>query len=255
MHEAQKYAFDLLRLGVLLDNDGMLMLGTLMIEETVGYVLLHLREAPEDVLRSSLASCRRLRESLKPPLESVEFAVRVVGNTGHEEEDWLSRLASFAFDASIEVSTIRSARALKEILEAAALPYPEYQRRMGQYPVSASPEIRGIDLRSIADMIVLSAAQRETLLAGLETGIALELYKQRQGRYPDALDELKAVAQESAPLDPLSEHTFIYHSNGGNDYALYSVGSDLKDDGGDPEKDWVLSHVSPDESTTRSEFH
>jgi len=255
MHEAQKYAFDLLRLGVLLDDDVMLQLGEGMIEGTVGYLIPHLREAPEDVLRSSLASCRRLRESLRPPAESVEFAVRVVGNMGHKEDDWFLRLVSFAFGARIRVSTIRSARTLKEILEAAALPYPEYERRMGLHPVSASPGIRGIDLKNIADMIVLSAGQRETLLAGLETGIALELYKQGQGRYPDTLDDLKTVTPEGAPLDPLSGHPFIYRSNGVSDYTLYSVGPDLKDDGGDAEKDCVLSHVSPDESTTHSELH
>jgi len=75
--------------------------------------------------------------------------------------------------------------------------------------------------------------QRRCLL----TVIALSLYKKKNGGYPINLNEL--VEQDylgNIPIDPFSGKPFVY-KNTGDDFILYSVGEDFKDDGGEVYRD------------------
>ncbi len=72
------------------------------------------------------------------------------------------------------------------------------------------------------------AAQQELL----QLVLGLKVYRQRTGAYPENLDPLRAM-DWPVPLDRFSGKPFIYHHQE-DCLQLYSIGPDLKDDGGRP---------------------
>jgi hypothetical protein len=59
----------------------------------------------------------------------------------------------------------------------------------------------------------------------------LKAYKSRYGSYPKDLGELRSKLGWEIPVDPFSGKGFIYSKKGGG-FFLYSIGPNLKDDGG-----------------------
>jgi hypothetical protein len=69
------------------------------------------------------------------------------------------------------------------------------------------------------------------------TVLALLRYEKEKGKYPVNLNELVEKGYlESIPIDPFSGKPFVY-KNTGDDFILYSVGEDFKDDGGEVYRD------------------
>jgi len=69
---------------------------------------------------------------------------------------------------------------------------------------------------------------------GAQVLLAIELYRLRHGKVPESLQQLESLDIPGVKLsiiDPLTEKPYIYRVQNG-DYFLYSVGMDLKDDGG-----------------------
>jgi hypothetical protein len=82
-----------------------------------------------------------------------------------------------------------------------------------------------------------------------QTAIALEKFRSdHANRYPDALTELTPNYLPSVPADPFDGKPLRYRKTG-EGYVLYSIGRNLKDDGGKPghgmEGDIVFSVISP----------
>lgn len=75
----------------------------------------------------------------------------------------------------------------------------------------------------------LLAAETAVVLLRLE--LALQEYRKKAGRYPDRLEALAPTVLSAIPCDPFTGKPFIYRRSGAR-YMLYSVGPDLKDDGG-----------------------
>ena len=66
----------------------------------------------------------------------------------------------------------------------------------------------------------------------LLTVLAVMRYEKEKGRYPATLDELvKADYLKKLPIDPYSDGPFVYRKTDSG-FLLYSVGMNLKDDGG-----------------------
>jgi hypothetical protein len=82
---------------------------------------------------------------------------------------------------------------------------------------------------SRADLRLESALAQRRLL---QTALGLQVYRQRYGRYPSALAELRAMGWV-VPTDNFTGQDFLYRRRGAG-YLLYSVGPNLKDDGGQP---------------------
>jgi hypothetical protein len=76
--------------------------------------------------------------------------------------------------------------------------------------------------------------KRATLNAMFETarvGIACKIYKNMHGDFPDDLTELSPEILEEISADPFTGHPLIYKKQESG-IVVYSVGSNLKDDGG-----------------------
>jgi len=67
-------------------------------------------------------------------------------------------------------------------------------------------------------------------LAGDQLFLGLVAYRDRFGSYPASLADLKKVNWQ-LPEDPFSGKPFVYHRKGSG-FVLYSIGDDLKDNGG-----------------------
>lgn len=80
----------------------------------------------------------------------------------------------------------------------------------------------------------LTTVHNETLRRLAVTAIALERYRLRHGRPPDDLAALVPELLDAVPIDLMSGKPLGYRLTGGGTFALYSVGEDGRDDGGDP---------------------
>jgi hypothetical protein len=82
--------------------------------------------------------------------------------------------------------------------------------------------------------------QHEAYLRLFRTRLALQEYQQTHGRWPATLQEAASKLPRDAVIDPFSGGR-LHYVREGDGYLLYSVGPDLKDDGGRP-----LSPNAPD---------
>lgn len=90
-----------------------------------------------------------------------------------------------------------------------------------------------VDLsRPMFAMAINSYHARKTDIQGAIAVIALQRYKQDKGGYPDSLQELvKGDYLMELPIDPWSDKPLVYRKTD-NDFILYSIGPNFKDDGG-----------------------
>jgi hypothetical protein len=82
--------------------------------------------------------------------------------------------------------------------------------------------------------VVTVLFKRATLNAMFETarvGIACKIYKNIYGDFPENLAELSPEILEEVPVDPFTGHPLIYRKQESG-IMIYSIGSNLKDDGG-----------------------
>jgi hypothetical protein len=66
--------------------------------------------------------------------------------------------------------------------------------------------------------------------------IALQRYRLRHGQWPEKLEELIPEFLSALPRDWMDGQPLRYRLNANDTFTLYSVGEDLRDDGGDPSR-------------------
>jgi len=82
------------------------------------------------------------------------------------------------------------------------------------------------------------SSRLKTEVEATTTIIALLRYKQDKGQYPQNLDELKQAGYiKEIPIDPFSDKPLVYKKTDEN-FILYSVGLNFKDDGGQVGEDY-----------------
>ena len=78
-----------------------------------------------------------------------------------------------------------------------------------------------------------SFVDADALASAALMGQAAELFREQHGRYPDSLDEFVPGFLAELPSDPFSGKPFVYRKRvDGKGFVVYSVGPNLKDDGG-----------------------
>lgn len=94
------------------------------------------------------------------------------------------------------------------------------------------PRIMMVDYKTFQHYVKDRVLYKGTLLLA-----ALKLYKSRQGSYPDKLSELVPKYLSKLPVDYFSPNGKFVYQKKGDDFVLYSIGDDLKDDRGKFESD------------------
>ena len=97
------------------------------------------------------------------------------------------------------------------------------------------------------ERIARSAGALQTRVQLARIAFALTTYRERSGAYPSSLSDLPQDEVTPAPIDIVTGRELGYRRTE-HGFSLYSVGWDLKDDGGSTEphlgfassKDWSL---------------
>ena len=84
---------------------------------------------------------------------------------------------------------------------------------------------------SDAEATFMKKAQIEAIMLANRAGLACRLYKIKNGRYPESLDELVPDLLDDVPTDPFTGKPMVYRREG-ESFIVYSLGSNEKDDGG-----------------------
>ena len=83
---------------------------------------------------------------------------------------------------------------------------------------------------------ILSTVRIQALLLVSRTGLALLRHKLAHGSYHAVLAEIDPAFLPEIPLDPFTGKALVYRTEG-DGFLLYSIGQNLKDDGGKEAKD------------------
>jgi len=123
-------------------------------------------------------------------------------------------------------------------------------------PVEAASELKRLYARWQSEMTVSAAAldlipkfadrfvgsmRVRSLGAGCRVVAYAEMFRLRTGQYPRELAELLRAGMK-VPDDPITLAPFVYRRRD-SDFILYSCGFDGRDDGGDSDKDLVITNT------------
>ncbi len=239
----------------------------------VGYSMLsYSLGALECVLYEQLPpteACRALYSQLGEVelFDSLVDAVRgdrAMGNTGfdetfamiHEKRQesieqvplWVRKLplaasGPFPLEKLFEYDQVQYLRIMREQIAVLEMSYREADAVFVKNHRPIEEEIPKCCMMSAIMLPVFGGAfgKRDVITArvGLaQVALALKAYKNEQGEYPESLAELREVIDwGDLPEDPFSGGDFIYRREG-QGFVIYSVGVNLKDDGGKAEEDW-----------------
>jgi len=179
-------------------------------------------------------------------VDASEAAAAMLPGAGPTRGSWLSRwIAARSVRMSPGVK-LKVWRLWAAMIEASRLPpwegRPIIEERYGEmWPLL--PWTQGVfafddePWRRFCTVFVRPMATRDAAVIGL----SCELFRSARGRYPATLTELAPEFLDELPADPFTGKPFHYQlRDGGRAFIVYSVGDNLKDDGGvtkRPEKD------------------
>jgi hypothetical protein len=149
-------------------------------------------------------------------------------------------------------------RAMKAQIDASALPWPQSQERIGalEKQTKALPLRGGILTAMIMPVFARAVLSREKTAANLgdaQIALALSIYKSGHGAYPDSLAALERAGSK-LPKDPFGGKPFRYRREGAG-FTVYSIGSDMKDDGGLPPVWDTTEKLSDEQRKYRNEHY
>jgi len=131
----------------------------------------------------------------------------------------------------------RYTRYMTEMVEASRRPYLEAAAAIERLERDRSSWRS--PLPSFAEMVIPNlsrcisqTARNDAFMYCAQAALALERYRLANGRAPSQAAELTPAFLSAVPLDPFNNQPLHYSFNE-NGYAFYSVGENLKDDGGD----------------------
>ena len=168
-------------------------------------------------------------------------------------------LPSYAWRPLLYADELAYLTTMSEQMRLAHLPW----RELHDSRVAEDRYIQELPATALASRMVVPVFSRiartrdlaETELAGSRVLLALLAYRSRFGAYPETLSALHARLGCDVPADPLSGRAFVYR-RAGRGFLFYSVGDDLKDDGGrlSPERsgrlgEGLVLHGRPDPDT------
>jgi len=97
---------------------------------------------------------------------------------------------------------------------------------------------------SNSEAAFMKTATFEAVMLTTRTGIACRVFKARTGHYPGMLEELVSAGLLGAvPVDPFTGKPLIYKREG-DGFVVYSLGSNLRDDGG--RSTWEIKELVSD---------
>lgn len=217
-------------------------------------VLALLPPAPEDLARWPLDESFSYHRSLRRSFQMEEaafglssFAMFATPDSARKllTAGWMEPLpppALWLFESPVyrvfllssDLATYR--RFMKDIQAMAGRPYHEAAKEWQAFDQAGRIHRGGIWTALIVPAVnkcAQAAAEGDAVRHLSQLAIALTAYRAKNGKYPDHLDSLVPEFLPRIPEDPFDGQP-IRMKRDGADLVLYSIGRDLKDDGGIP---------------------
>jgi len=177
----------------------------------------------EEVMRNPRTGVRKLVQALAMAGESAPLS-------SHEQES-IARLAE-THGAQMKAAYERDYAALKRWSKLPAWqalrPGHDWDAYMSRVPATSVFSRFLLDGMGKAKVVF---ARSKAEAAGILIVAAIKLYEKKNGRPPQRLAELEGDYLSELPKDPFSGRDYVYKVRG-NDWILYSVWDNLRDDGG-----------------------
>ncbi len=216
---------------------------------TVVQYALHERSAPT-------GSCRKLYGYLGE-MEFMDSFVetmsreRVMGISGFalwrqqitEKKAGRGGFSWTPLDKLTDYDQVQYLRLMSEQIAAGMKPYRDSHAELAEIEGRIEDEARPACVLTaiLLPALTIVSAKRDQIVAqvGLaQVALALKAYKNKKGEYPESLAQLPEVVEwADLPEDPFSGQDFIYQREK-QGFLAYSIGVNLKDDGGKAEQDW-----------------
>ena len=131
------------------------------------------------------------------------------------------------------------------------LPQPDWEQMSSSLPLAFHSQFM-MHHASAAERWLRYEDELRLRRAGLQLLLAIQVFHDEHGRYPDRLDELPEMDRHLALHDPVSGRPLIYRpidparDSMTRSFLLYSIGADGVDDGGrEPESSWMALDSRP----------
>ncbi|MBN2264438.1 MAG: hypothetical protein JW775_01365 [Candidatus Aminicenantes bacterium] len=118
--------------------------------------------------------------------------------------------------------------------------WKQYKKRLGDLPWYAV-----VSKIAIPEMeaTFMKGATFDALVRTARAGLACRIHKDRTGSYPEALAALVPELLDEVPTDPFTGEPLVYRAEG-EGFIVYSLGSNLRDDGG--RSTWEITQLVMD---------
>ena len=116
-------------------------------------------------------------------------------------------------------------------------PYLDHLRSLPWYAIVSKNVIPGMEAA------FMKVATLDALVFTARVGLACRVFKSRTGEYPEDLAALVPALLPQVPVDPFTGKPLVYRREG-KGFIVYSLGSNLKDDGG--RSTWEITQLVMD---------
>jgi hypothetical protein len=246
---------DSLRLSLLFDADGADDVADMWRNELSAFHLFHkiARKASSDTLQKTIQETLSLRDKIGSGIKNIEFLFR-------ELDSYKDPLSARSVDMK-NIRNLLPSRAITSRLKSRIYCYliKYSQIRLHSFILVHKDEFLGLSQKSFQvakcslekyrnkknsyfdlstcfisklSRIVESRANARLVFDGIVLLCGMELFRRDKGFYPESLDQLTPDYLTQTPLDPFSGEPLKYTRKSIDNYLLYSIGNDGKDNGG-----------------------
>jgi L-rhamnose mutarotase len=140
-------------------------------------------------------------------------------------------------------------RDMTEFIKVMRKPWPEIYHASKKYASQDKSLFGGLQDRSLFGCLLAPALAKTVVQHGscmalvrwARAAIAVHRYQRDNGKVPDTLQDLVPKYINAVPQDPFSGKEMLYKHDQ-NGYVIYSIGENLKDDGGETEQREDVGH-------------
>ena len=192
-------------------------------------------------------SLSRLLDSLEPEAWRMRLAQSIAGERtlnlewssdlmrgkvrAAPHENFFRRMTSWMARPFQKTEAVRTIAYVGDLAPIAERPYFEQRRFFGSDAGKSGQLSRSAEIAGNWQPAFLKHAMIEANLRVARTGLALKLFKNRTGEYPENLEALVPGILGKIPLDPFTGAPLVYRRDGPG-FIVYSLGSNERDDGG-----------------------